>query len=97
MIHRFLQDASGHPSTNARAYQLLQETAETLGAESHELDHAIWRYQSTQAQRRRLLAANTLPAWHDTKRRLGAADRHVRVVNHAHHVLSWGLAARRGT
>ena len=53
MIHRFLQDATGHSSTNARAEQLLQATAETLGAEAHELDHAIWRYQSTRAQHRR--------------------------------------------
>jgi len=53
MIHRFLQDAIGRPSTNARAEQLLQATAETLGAEAHELDHAIWSYQSTRAQHRR--------------------------------------------
>ena len=52
MIHRFLQDATGRPFTNTRAKQLLRAAAETLGAESHELDHAIWSYQSTRAQHR---------------------------------------------
>lgn len=50
MIHRFLRDATGRPFTNARVEQLLQVAAETFGAEPHELDHAIWSYQSTRVQ-----------------------------------------------
>ena len=50
MIHRFLQDATGHPFTNTHAEQVLRAAAELLRAEPHEFDHAIWGYQSTRAR-----------------------------------------------
>ena len=49
MIHRFLKDATGHAFTNAYAEQVLRAVATQLGVREHELDHAIWRYESERA------------------------------------------------
>ena len=49
MIHRFLKDAAGHAFTNAYADQVLRAVAAQLGVQGHELDHAIWRYESERA------------------------------------------------
>ena len=53
MILRFLREATGRSFTNTHAEQALRAAAEMLGAQPHELDHAIWRYQSTLARRGR--------------------------------------------
>ena len=103
MIHRFLQDATGssrtRPATRPRTPAPINSCKRRPKLSAPNRTNSTTRSGATraQAQRRRLLAANTLPAWHDSHCRLGAADRHVCVVNYAHHVLSWGLAARRGT
>lgn len=49
MIHRFLKDATGHAFTNVYAEQVLRAAATRLGVQEHELDHAIWRYESERA------------------------------------------------
>jgi hypothetical protein len=51
MIHRFLEDAAGHKFTNADAERTLSSAAQQLQVQPHELDHAIWRFESAQAQR----------------------------------------------
>ena len=52
MIHRFLRDAAGRAFTNAHAEEVLREVAARFGVQAHELDHAIWRYESARARRR---------------------------------------------
>lgn len=49
MIHRFLKEATGHAFTNAYAEQVLRAVATKLGVQEHELDHAIWRYETERA------------------------------------------------
>jgi hypothetical protein len=49
MIHRFLKDAAGHAFSNTCAVQVLQAVAAHFGVREHELDHAIWRYESKRA------------------------------------------------
>jgi hypothetical protein len=49
MIHRFLKEATGHAFTNAYAEQVLRAVATQLGVQEHELDHAIWRYETERA------------------------------------------------
>jgi hypothetical protein len=49
MIHCFLKDATSHAFTNAYAEQVLPAVATQLGDQEHELDHAIWRYESERA------------------------------------------------
>lgn len=49
MIHRFLKDAAGHAFGNTYAVQVLQAVAAHFGVQEHELDHAIWRYESERA------------------------------------------------
>lgn len=53
MIRRFLKCAAGHAFTNAYAEQVLQEAAQRLGAQPHELDHAIWCYESARARKQK--------------------------------------------
>jgi hypothetical protein len=54
MIHRFLKESTGHAFTNACAEQILREIASRLDVQAHELDHAIWRYESERAMARTL-------------------------------------------
>ena len=53
MIHRFLEEATGHAFTNANADQVLRAVAAHYEVQAHELDHAIWRYERERARRRR--------------------------------------------
>jgi hypothetical protein len=46
MIHRFLRDATGHPFSNPNAVGVTTEVAIRLKAQPHDLDHAIWSYES---------------------------------------------------
>jgi hypothetical protein len=50
MVHRFLREAAGHAFTNAAADLVVRGASEQLGVQSHELDHAIWRYESARAR-----------------------------------------------
>lgn len=50
MIHRFLKDATDHAFTNGNAEQVLRAVAAHFGVQDHELDHAIWRYESERAR-----------------------------------------------
>lgn len=49
MIHRFLEEAAGHRFSNSEAEQTIRSAAELLGVEPHELEHAIWRFESDRA------------------------------------------------
>lgn len=49
MIHRFLKDAAGQRFTNAKAEQVITAAAERLRVQPHELEHAIWRFESDRA------------------------------------------------
>ena len=52
MIHRFLKNATGQSWTNAQANDLVVAAAAQIGARGvapHELDHAIWRFESRKA------------------------------------------------
>jgi hypothetical protein len=49
MVHRFLSDAAGHPFSNAQAENVIRAAAGRLNVQSHVLDHAIWRYESSKA------------------------------------------------
>jgi hypothetical protein len=49
MIHRFLKEATGHSFTDAYAEQVLRAVAAQFSVQAHELDHAIWRYESERA------------------------------------------------
>ena len=50
MIHRFVKEATGRPLTNAEADALVTAAAERLATEAHELDRAIWSYESERAR-----------------------------------------------
>jgi hypothetical protein len=50
MIHRFLTDATGRTFTNAEAERILFAVANRLAVEPHDLDHAIWSYESKRAR-----------------------------------------------
>jgi hypothetical protein len=63
MIHRFLEDATGHPFTNAHAEQVLRRVAELLGVQPHEVDHAIWSFQRSRARRARDRAFQAGSSW----------------------------------
>lgn len=52
MIHRFLKEATGHAFTDTEAERTTWAAAEQLCVQSHELDHAIWRFESMRAQQR---------------------------------------------
>jgi hypothetical protein len=53
MVHKFLRDATGHAWTNAAAFDVVVSASQSIaGVEPHELDHAIWRYESDQAANR---------------------------------------------
>jgi len=47
MMHRFLQDAAGHPFSGAKAESTVIAAAQRLGVQPHVLAHAIWRYESS--------------------------------------------------
>lgn len=49
MIHRFLKNGTGHWFTNAAAEQTITAAARQLDVQPHELEHAIWRYESNRA------------------------------------------------
>jgi hypothetical protein len=49
MIHRFLKEAAGHTFSNPEAEETIGAAAEQLGVEPHELEHAIWRFESDRA------------------------------------------------
>jgi 3-methyladenine DNA glycosylase/8-oxoguanine DNA glycosylase len=49
MVHRFLSDAAGHAFSNTQAEEVIKAAAGRLSVQSHVLDHAIWRYESTKA------------------------------------------------
>lgn len=49
MIHRFLKDAAGRAFSNTYAVGVLRAVAAHSGVPEHELDHAIWRYESERA------------------------------------------------
>ena len=49
MVHRFLSDAAGHAFSNTQAEKVIRAAAGRLNVQSHVLDHAIWRYESTKA------------------------------------------------
>lgn len=51
MIHRFLKDAAGHAFSNTYAVGVLRAVAAHSGVPEHELDHAIWRYESERASK----------------------------------------------
>jgi hypothetical protein len=51
MIHRFLTDATGLTFTNPDAERVLLAAAERLKVAPHDLDHAIWSYESKRARR----------------------------------------------
>lgn len=51
MIHRSLIEAAGHAFTNAQAERVTVAAAENLGVQPHELDHAIWSFESGRSQR----------------------------------------------
>jgi hypothetical protein len=47
MVHKFLKDATLATWSNAAASDLVVRAAQSIGGlEPHELDHAIWRYES---------------------------------------------------
>ena len=47
MVHKFLKDATRATWSNAAATNLVVGAAQSIGGvEPHELDHAIWRYES---------------------------------------------------
>lgn len=50
MIHRFLKEATGHTFTGAEADQVIGCVARALDVQPHELDHAIWRYESERSR-----------------------------------------------
>ena len=54
MIHRFLKEATGHAFTDTEAERTTRAAAEQLCVQSHEIDHAIWRFESMRAQQRPL-------------------------------------------
>lgn len=45
MVHRFLARAIGQPVSNAQADALVTAAARSLNVPTHELDHAMWRYE----------------------------------------------------
>jgi hypothetical protein len=49
MIHRFLRDATDRNWSDGLAEQLVLQSATMLGVRAHELEHAIWSYQSLTA------------------------------------------------
>jgi hypothetical protein len=53
MIHRFLKEVTRRSLTNTHTEQALRTVADILGVHPHELDHAIWCYQSSGAQQAR--------------------------------------------
>jgi hypothetical protein len=59
MIHRFLLKAAGHKFTNLGAEETLTAAAAELGVEPHELEHAIWRFESDGAVGSSLLREQT--------------------------------------
>jgi len=50
MVKRFLADAYGHKYGDAEAERVIRAAAEQLGAQPHELDHAIWSFESLKAR-----------------------------------------------
>ncbi len=50
MIHRFLRHAAGHRFSNTAAEKAIRTVAALLGSKPHELDHAIWKFQSRPTQ-----------------------------------------------
>lgn len=52
MIHRFVKDATSHQHTSVRAEELITRAAEVLDVAPHELEHAIWKYESDRAATR---------------------------------------------
>lgn len=50
MIHRFLTNATGHTFTNADAERALLAASAQLEVKPHDLDHAIWSYESKRAR-----------------------------------------------
>jgi hypothetical protein len=50
MVHRFLEEACGHRFADARAEEVVTDTAVELGVQVHELDHAIWKFESDRAR-----------------------------------------------
>jgi hypothetical protein len=53
MIHRFLLEAAEHSFTNREADRAIHAAAENLGVQPHQLDHAIWRFESGNSAQRR--------------------------------------------
>ena len=49
MIHRFLRDALGHDLSDAQAARIVTAAAERLKQTEHDLDHAIWNWESERA------------------------------------------------
>lgn len=49
MVHRFLKQATKRTYSNRDAESLITQAATTLDVQPHELEHAIWKYQSDQA------------------------------------------------
>jgi predicted nuclease of restriction endonuclease-like RecB superfamily len=47
---RFPKQAAGRKFTDTEAEHVIEDAARQLGVQSHELDHAIWRYESEQAR-----------------------------------------------
>jgi hypothetical protein len=52
MVKRFLTDATGQAFSDAKAERVTRAAATRLGVEPHELDHAIWSYESWKAEQR---------------------------------------------
>jgi hypothetical protein len=52
MVHRFLRDARGHAFADRDAAWATENAAMKLGVEPHELDHAIWRFESARSRDR---------------------------------------------
>jgi len=52
MIHRFLVEAAGHRFTNADAERTISAAAQQLDVQPHELEHAIWSFESARARLR---------------------------------------------